>query len=228
MTGVLSNPISALDLPAPGWLKEAPEVSADWAKLLVAASLHGRIETYARGTEIETSPNDLLLVLKGCVLCIAPAQHDDGHHIFISALRKGDIITPSIFSRVRIGLHARSTITALRVSHTVIPEYMSNPGVLEKLFFAMELELTRVFAEAATATLLRDQAKILRVIEILASHPEAICTTAGMEIEASKDEIRSLAGVHRRSATRAFHALVESGVVSFNGYKRVYLSGTAT
>ncbi|KZN20744.1 Crp/Fnr family transcriptional regulator [Pseudomonas sp. FW300-N1B4] len=225
MTGVLTHPISALDLPAPSWLKDAPEVSCEWAKLLIAASLHGRIETYARGKVLETSPHDLLLVLKGCVLAIAPPQHDDGHHVFISALRKGDIITPSINSRVRIGLHARSTTTALRVPQSAIPEYMSDVGVLAKFLFTLELELTRVYAEAATATLLRDQAKILRVIEILASHPEAVNTTAGMEIEASKDEIRTLAGVHRRSATRAFHALVEAGIVSFNGYKRVYFTG---
>jgi CRP-like cAMP-binding protein len=205
MTGILTHPISALDLPAPAWLLDVPEVSCEWAKLLIAASLHGRIETYARGTVLETSPHDLLLVLKGCVLAIAPPQHDDGHHVFISALRKGDIITPSINSRVRIGLHARSTTTALRVPQSAIPEYMSDVGVLSKL--------------------LRDQAKILRVIEILASHPEAVNTTAGMEIEASKDEIRTLAGVHRRSATRAFHALVEAGIVSFNGYKRVYFTG---
>jgi CRP-like cAMP-binding protein len=192
---------------------------------LIAASLHGRIETYARGKEIEASPHDLLLVLKGCVLAIAPPQHDDGHHIFISALRKGDIITPSINKRVRIGLHARSTTTALRVPQTAIPEYMSDVGVLEKFFLALELELTRVYAEAATATLLRSQAKILRVIEILASHPDSVRTTAGMEIETNKDEIRSLAGVHKRSATRAFQALVEAGIVSFNGYKRVYFNG---
>lgn len=225
MTGVLSKPIAALDLPAPGWLKETPEVSSEWAKLLIAASLHGRIETYTRGTTLEISPTDILLILQGCALAIASPQHDDGHQIFIGALRKGDIITPTISNRVRIGLHARSTTTALRVPQAALPEYMSDVRISDKFFLALELELTRVYAEAATATLLRDQARILRVIEILASHPDAINTTAGMEIEASKDEIRSLAGVHKRSATRAFHALVETGVVSFNGYKRVYFTG---
>lgn len=228
MTGVLSNPISALDLPTPGWLKELTDVSAEWAKLLIAASLHGRIETYARGKELETSPHDLLLVLKGCVLAIAPPQHVDGHHIFIAALKKGDIVTPSINSRVRIDLQARSTTTVLRVPQVAIPQYMSDVGVLEKFLIALELEMTRVYAEAATATLLRDQAKILRVIQILASHPEAVNTTVGMEVEVSKDEIRFLAGVHKRSATRAFQALVGAGIVSFNGYKRVYFSGTTS
>lgn len=224
MIGVISKPISALDLPPPGWLKEAPEVSAEWASLLIAASRHGRIESYERGQALSTSPKDLLLILKGCVVAVATPLHDEGHQIFIGALRKGDIITPSISNRVRISLQARSSTVALRVPQSAIPEYMSDVGVLDKFFLALELELTRVYAEAATATLLKDQAKILRVIEILASHPDSISTSAGIEIEASKDEIRSLAGVHKRSATRAFHALVEGGIVSFNGYKRVYLS----
>lgn len=39
---------------------------------------------------------------------------------------------------------------------------------------------------------------------------------------ASKEEIRRLAGVERRSATRAFNIFQEKGLVVFSGYKRFF------
>lgn len=82
--------------------------------------------------------------------------------------------------------------------------------------------MAQAYSRALSDSVGRDQDRIRRVLTMLASHPTAIDSKLGREVEANKQQIRDLAGVQKRSATRAFRALEESGVVSFYGYKRLF------
>lgn len=75
---------------------------------------------------------------------------------------------------------------------------------------AAELNLLTKHATAASTVQMKDQDKIWRVVVNLASHPRCrVHRPGGVEVKATREEIRRLAGVERRSASRAFHLFQE-------------------
>lgn len=220
-----TNARSILDTPAPSWLAKKPELAEPWARCLRSASKHGRLEDHDRGAILSNKESDFFLIIRGCVVVTSDPLEREAPPLFVSALQRGDIITPTIFQLVPVTLTVRSASTLLRVPKASLASFASEIGLCETLFMAVNMELTKLYAAAAQSVRLKDQDRILRVIESLALHSDAVITAVGNEVEVSKEEIRTLAGVQKRSATRAFHNLQEDGVIAFNGYKRVYYKG---
>ncbi|MNZ75359.1 Cyclic AMP receptor-like protein [compost metagenome] len=94
----------------------------------------------------------------------------------------------------------------------------------EVVLMAAELNLLTKHATAASTVQMKDQDKIWRVVVNLASHPDVAHRPGGVEVKATREEIRRLAGVERRSASRAFHLFQEKGLVVFSGYKRFFFA----
>jgi CRP-like cAMP-binding protein len=189
------------------------------------AEQSGELLEIERGSVFNQLPNHLYLILKGFVIAVTEVADDISAPFFVSALRRGDILSPTIMHSLPISFIARTSTLAICIPQTAIGNSAKQELLWERLCLALDSNLTRQYADTAQSSFQCDQDRILRVIEQLAGHPDAQRTQIGIEVEASKEELRMWAGVHKRSASRAFKNLVESGVASFSGYKRVMFLG---
>ncbi len=212
-------------MPAPSWILNVPGLEDSWHSCLSIAEKHGELLQIERGNTFTQIPNHLHLILKGCVIAVTEAVEESSSPLFVSALCRGDILAPSIIQSIPITFVARTSTLAISIPKAVIASEGKDSLLWDRLSLALDSNLTRQYAVAAQSSFQCDQDRILRVIEQLARHPDAQRTQIGIEVEASKEELRLWAGVHKRSASRAFRGLVESGVASFSGYKRVMFLG---
>lgn len=218
----LSTQITVLDVPAPEWIKHHPDLSPHWGELIICAKKYGRITQYEPGATITTTPGDLYLVINGCLIASTNPLSVPDAPIYISALKRGDIITPDICRKIPISLSARTNTTVLCIHSGSINDFAAEVSNSGQFLASLNIELAQKYAEAAQSLLLKDQDRILRVIANLATHPESKDTVDGIQIEIRREDVRKYAGVQIRSATRAFAGLSDSGVIKFNGYKRIY------
>ncbi len=211
-----------MDVPAPAWIKKDASLFAQWGQLLLAMIKHGAIDVLRKGEQLQLKPNEIGLLVDGGLYATDSPPGTDTRALLIDFLRRGDLFTPTISSNLHITLTPHCRTTCLIVHEDALSSLRRDFDAWDKCFPILCAELAQSFTKAVSESQGKDQDKIRRVLSILAGHPTAIDSKLGREIEAGKQLIRDLAGVQKRSATRAFRALEDAGEVSFYGYKRLF------
>lgn len=210
--------IAVFDTPEPEWFKTSPQ-KGTWTSWLINGNHYGNLIVLPPKTTLDTDQGDFYIVLKGCVVAFALTLDGRSKAVFVDALRQGDMIWPLQPKQVRFGYETRSLTYLLQVPRARYEEFMKSNGYSETVLMAAELNLMTKHSQSAQYLFAKDLDRIKRVIDKLVAHPDARPTDRGIEVLASKDEIRTLAGVERRSASRAFKILEDEGALKFNGYK---------
>lgn len=214
----MKNPsISLLDTPEPKWFQTSPQKSS-WASWLIQANHYGQIIQLEPKQRVDANRGDFFIVLKGCV--VTSGIFPDGHKpVFVDALRRGDLIWPLKQKHVLFEYETRTPTFLMKIARDKYRDFMSGNSYYETVLMAGELDLMTKHSHAAQFHFAKDLDRIKRVISLLVHHPDSQATQRGIEVQASKEEIRYLAGVERRSGSRAFKVLEDEGVLSFSGYK---------
>lgn len=214
-----------LDVPAPAWIINDDLLFSQWGTFLLALIKHGTVETIRRDQPLAMEPTEFGLVIEGGLFATDGSDAEGARVLLIQFLKRGDLFSPAIGNTLQMHLKPHCRTTCLVVRHSVIEAFKADFPAWDRLLPLLWAGMARAYSQAVTDSVGRDQDKIHRVLKLMAEHPTAIDSKLGREIEAGKQQIRDLAGVQKRSATRAFRALEDSGVVSFYGYKRLFYKG---
>lgn len=216
-----------MDVPAPDWIVGNDCLFSHWGSFLLAMIKHGSVETVGKAEPLCLGESEFGLLIDGGVYATDPTGGDDARSLLIKFLSRGDLFTAAIDGRLSLQLlpHCKSTCLIVREQGVAAfkAEFPFWDRIIPLLFAGMAQTHAQVVSESAG----RDLDRIHRVLKMLAAHPTAIDSKLGREVEANKQQIRDLAGVQKRSATRAFKALEDAGTVSFYGYKRLFYRGDA-
>lgn len=212
--------ISVLATPEPTWFHKSPQKSS-WASWLIQSNHYGSITEIGPKQMIDASAGDFFIVLQGCVTVsgIAP---DRQKSVFVDALRSGDIIWSLNQNSVVFEYETRTMTVLLKVPKRMHAEFNTGISYYETVLMAGELDLMTKHSLATQYHFANPVDRVSRVINILVQHPEALSGPRGIEVHASKEDIRHLAGLERRLSTQAFKTLEGDGTVNFNGYKTFF------
>lgn len=211
-----------MDVPAPNWVRDDPTLFSQWGMFLLTIIRHGSIETLRRADNLTLSPTEFAVVIEGGLYALDDSTKDDGRKLMVQFLRRGDLFSSTISNTLHLKLVAHCRTSCLVFRERAFDQFMDDFPSWERFSAPLKACMAQAYAEAVSSSVGRDQDRIRRVLALLANHPTATETPLGREIEAGKQQIRELAGVQKRSATRAFRALEEDGCVSFYGYKRLF------
>lgn len=209
------------DTPAPTWFATAPHAGS-WASWLLQATAYGKVIEMGIKQPLAADKGDFFILLSGCIIVFGVAQEGAGKSVFVDALRRGDVICPLRHDQVKFIYETRSPVSLLKVPKEKYQAFMNDLKYSETVLLAAELHLMAKHSSAAQFHFAKDLERIKRVINLLVQHPDSAHTQRGIEVQASKEEIRTLAGVERRSGSRAFKILEEEGLLNFNGYKAFF------
>lgn len=211
-----------MDVPAPSWIEGDESLFSQWGKFLIAMIKHGTVETFRRTEAIPMESNEFGLLIEGGIFATDEPKNEDGRRVLVQFLRRGDLFAAAISNNLQFQLTPHCRTICLIVREGALEAFKSEFPSWATLKPLLNAGLAQAYSQAISETVGRDQDRIRRVLAMLAKHPTATDTKLGWEIEAGKQLIRDLAGVQKRSATRAFQALVEAGCVMFYGYKRLF------
>jgi hypothetical protein len=214
-----------MDVPAPSWIRTDAILFASWGQLLLAMIKHGAVETVRKGEQLSMKPSEFGLLIDGGLYATDSPPGNESRALLIDFLRRGDLFIPTISGNLKITLTPHCKTTCLIVREAALGAFKSEFEAWDMCEPILCAEMAQAYSQAVSASIGKDQDKIRRVLSIMASHPTAIDSKLGREIEAGKQLIRDLAGVQKRSATRAFRFLEDAGEVSFYGYKRLFYRG---
>ncbi|HBO2935328.1 TPA: hypothetical protein L4R50_000324 [Pseudomonas aeruginosa] len=214
-----------MDVPAPKWIKADATLFASWGQLLLAMIKHGTVETVRKGDLLSMKQAEFGLLIDGGLYATDSPPCNEARALLIDFLRRGDLFSPAISSNLKITLSPHCKTTCLIVREDSLRAFKAEFEAWDMFEPILCAEMAQAYSQAVSASIGKDQEKIRRVLSIMANHPTAIDSKLGREIEAGKQLIRDLAGVQKRSATRAFRCLEEAGEVSFYGYKRLFYRG---
>ncbi|XHV08050.1 putative catabolite gene activator family protein (plasmid) [Pseudomonas aeruginosa] len=219
---MIKNPTLAVyETPQPSWFDTSPQ-KGPWSTWLIHGVHMGATVELPAKTMIDTNRGDFYVVLKGSVVSYGASPETPNRRVFVDVLRPGDIIWPMRQKQVCFVFETRAKTYLLKVPKSKYSDYIVANPHSETVLMAGELDLMTKHSQAAHMQFSLDIDRIKRVIQILVEHPDARDTNRGIEVQASKEEIRTLAGVERRSGSRAFKTLEEEGTLSFNGYKSFF------
>lgn len=216
-----------MDVPAPGWIVEDEFLFAHWGSFLLAMIKHGSVETIRRTDRFTMSASEFGLLIDGGLYATDSPGINDSRTLLIQFLQRGDLFATAIGGSLHLQLAPHCKTTCLVIREQVFESFRAEFPFWDRIFPLLCAGMAQAYSRAVSDSVGRDQDRIRRVLKMLASHPTAIDSKLGREVEANKQQIRDLAGVQKRSATRAFRALEESGTVSFYGYKRLFFRGDA-
>lgn len=214
-----------MDVPAPPWIRTDAILFASWGQLLLAMIKHGAVETVRKGEQLSMKPAEFGLLIDGGLYATDSPPGNESRALLIDFLRRGDLFIPTISGNLKITLTPHCKTTCLVVREAALGAFKAEFETWDMCEPILCADMAQAYSQAVSASIGKDQDKIRRVLSIMASHPTAIDSKLGREIEAGKQLIRDLAGVQKRSATRAFRFLEDAGEVSFYGYKRLFYRG---
>lgn len=226
MTGsAFAGSSGVLDVPAPAWIVNDATLFPQWGTFLLALIKHGSIETVRCPEGLVLGDNEFGLLIEGGLFVIDGQNRPDARLMLIEFLKRGDLLTSSPGHTRLLQLYPHSRTTCLVVRDRTFEPFKADFPNWGQLLFQLKAEIAEAYEQARVETMGRDQDRIRRVLTLMAEHPTSVDSKLGRQIEAGKQLIRDLAGVQKRSATRAFRALEEDGEVSFHGYKRLFFKG---
>lgn len=214
-----------LDVPAPSWIEDDGLLFGHWGSFLLAMIKHGSVETLPRADLLEMAPGEFGLLIDGGLYVTEQPGGKEARKLLIQFLRRGDLFTTAIGGNLHLQLQPHCRTTYIVIRESALAAFQSEFPFWDRILPLLTAGIAQAYSRAVCDTVGRDQDRIHRVLAMLANHPTAIDSKLGREIEANKQQIRDLAGVQKRSATRAFRALEESRAVSFYGYKRLFFRG---
>tara|TARA_R110002124_G_scaffold128157_19_gene288712 strand:- start:9835 stop:10491 length:657 start_codon:yes stop_codon:yes gene_type:complete len=214
-----------MDVPVPSYIKADDSLFSTWGACMMALIKHGKFVTLQRGESLPLSDCEIGLLIDGGLYAMCLAGHDDSRKMMAHFFCRGELFIASAGENLDMDLIAHCRSSCLVLPATEFSEFAEEFSGAPRLVGTIETWLTKQFLEALQKSNAKDIDKIQSILAILASHPTATDTKLGREIEASKQLIRELAGVQKRSSSRAFRTLEESGLVSFYGYKRLFFTG---
>lgn len=213
------------DVPVPAWVESDHLLFACWGRCLIQLIKHGKIKTLKRGEQLELNDFRVAMVVDGGVYAIGKAPHDPNRRILMHFYKRGELVLSGADNDPIELLEAHCRSTCLTLNQAQFDAFAGDFELAERLCSELRSEQASHLYQAIQSYAGRDIDRIKTTLQLLASHPTSITTKVGREIEASKGQIRDLAGVQKRSATRAFKMLEDQGVVAFSGYKRLFFSG---
>lgn len=222
MTKGFAGSNGLMDVPAPDWIVNNECLFAHWGSFLLAMIKHGSIETLHKTECLELATLEFGLLIDGGLYVTDSPNDDDPRTLLIQFLKRGDLFSTPISGGKHLQLTSHCKTTCLIIREQAFEPFRTEFPLWDSIFPLVSAGMAQAYSRALSDSVGRDQDRIRRVLTMLASHPTAIDSKLGREVEANKQQIRDLAGVQKRSATRAFRALEESGVVSFYGYKRLF------
>lgn len=211
-----------MDVPAPGWLVDDGDLFRNWGNYLVSFIKYSKLVAYEAGEEIKLEAFSLMLVVSGGLYCLIEDQTDEEKHLLVDILNRGCVTASHVHSSYRSTLSAAEKSACLVISEDRYPDFLACIPRPDCMISRLEAHLQGVHSAVAECNEGKDIDRIIRVLNMLASRPGAIETDLGRELRISKGELRHLAGVQKRSASRAFHALETSGQLRAEGYKLLY------
>jgi hypothetical protein len=211
-----------MDVPAPLWIESDEVLFRQWGQFLVAMIKHGAIEYFQRAEMVALKPGELGLMIDGGVFATEEPSTQQGRRLLVQFFRRGDLFSSGLPTNLKFhfSAHCRSSCLIIRIA--ALEAFRAEFACWDRLDALLTARQAQAYSQAVSETVGRDVDRLRRVLGMLAEHPTSIDTKLGKEIEAGKQLIRDLAGVQKRSATRAFQALAESGCVNFYGYKRIF------
>ena len=222
MTKGFAGSNGLMDVPAPDWIVNNECLFAHWGSFLLAMIKHGSIETLHKTECLELATLEFGLLIDGGLYVTDSPNDDDPRTLLIQFLKRGDLFSTPISGGKHLQLTSHCKTTCLIIREQAFEPFRTEFPLWDSIFPLVDASMAQAYSRALSDSVGRDQDRIRRVLTMLASHPTAIDSKLGREVEANKQQIRDLAGVQKRSATRAFRALEESGVVSFYGYERLF------
>lgn len=214
-----------MDVPAPSWIMNDESLFAHWGSFMLAMIKHGTVETIRRTDRLELRPTEFGLLIDGGLYATDLQDGEASRTLLIQFLQRGDLFSTAISGSLHLQLLPHCKTTFLIVREHVFDAFKAEFPFWDRIFPMLCAGTAQAYARAVCESAGRDLDRIRRVLKILASHPTAVDSKLGREVETNKHQIRDLAGVQKRSATRAFKALEDSGEVSFYGYKRLFHRG---
>ncbi|MPQ69316.1 Crp/Fnr family transcriptional regulator [Pseudomonas sp. MWU12-2323] len=211
-----------MDVPAPSWIEGDEPLFSQWGQFLIAMIKHGTVETFRRTEAISMASSEFGLLIEGGVFATDEPKRVDGRRVLVQFFQRGDLFAAAVSSNLQFQLTPHCRTICLIVRERALDAFKNEFLSWARLRPLLNDGLAQAYSQALIETVGRDQDRIRRVLAMLAKHPTSTDTKLGSEIEAGKQLIRDLAGVQKRSATRAFQALVEAGCVEFHGYKRLF------
>lgn len=222
---VFAGSRGVMDVPVPDWIKAEESLFKTWGVCMMTLMKHSQIETLNRGDYLDLNTYRGGLVIDGGLYALGQAGHDENRKMFVHFFQRGELFASQAAESLHVDLMAHCRTSFLAVPKDAFHDFLNEFPHSERIVSTLELRMTQHFAQALQRTNGKDIDRIHRVLEMLADHPTATDTKLGKEIEASKQQICLLAGVQKRSASRAFKALEEAGHVNFYGYKRLFYRG---
>lgn len=216
-----------LDVPAPAWVEAEEAIFSKWGVFMVAMIKHGTVESLRRDEELQLEADEFGLMIDGGIFALVESAPGPGNKdqalrsTLVSFLSRGDLFTAALSGAAIMQFRSNYKSTCLIVRQQALEAFRREFPTWASAQALLRTRTAEAYTQALLDTMGRDQEKIHRVLAIFAGHPTATKTEHGNEFEAGKQLIRDLAGVQKRSASRAFTALEDSGVVSFSGYKRI-------
>lgn len=221
-TSAFAGSSGVLDVPAPAWIVKDETLFSQWGTFLMAVIKHGSMETIRMPESLVVRDSEFGLLIEGGLFAIDGPAQPDSRLLLIQFMKRGDLFSSATGHNAQLNLSPHCRTTYLVVRGSGIEAFRADFPALDLLLPRLRDGMADAYEQAINDTKGRDQDRIRRVLKIMAEHPTAVDSKLGRQIEAGKQRIRDLAGVQKRSATRAFRALEGGGVVTFHGYKRLY------
>lgn len=226
-SGAFAGSGGLMDVPVPAYIQADESLFTTWGACLLALIKHGKVITLRRGESLDLKEWQIGLLIDGGIYAMSQAVHDESRKMLVHFFQRGELFVAGDENNLSLDLIAHCKTRCLVLSKSLFEDFSEEFTGTSRLLLTIDTWLTKQLLEAVQRSSARDIDKIRTTLVMLAGHPTATDTKLGREIEASKQMIRELAGVQKRSASRAFRSLEEQGQVSFYGYKRLFFTGDA-
>lgn len=216
-----SKQTQVLDTPAPAYFTTSPLLEGSWANWLIKALTHGQAIQVSHGGVLLPTATDLYIVIRGCVVVTGVENNDSSMPLFVTAMKRGDLIVRPRYSPMNFSYTAKGDVQLLHVHGRGYREFFDDVENIEAGLMATELTLLARHGAAAHALVQDEKVRLLQIAQTLAEHPESARAGDGVMVAGSKEELLGYAGIsNRRIGARAFKVLEEEGRVIFEGYKK--------
>lgn len=223
-----SKQAQVLDTPAPAYFSTSPLLEGSWANWLIKALTLGQTIQVSNGGVLLPTATDLYIVIRGCVVVTGVENNDSSMPLFVTAMKRGDIIVRPRYSPMNFSYTAKGDVQLLHVHGRGYSEFLAAIENIEAGLMATELTLLALHGAAAHSLVQDEKVRLLQIAQTLAEHPESARAGDGVMVACMKEELLGYAGIsNRRIGARVFKILEEEGRVIFEGYKKFIYRGMA-
>lgn len=223
-----SKQTQVLDTPSPSYFTTSPLLEGSWATWLITALTIGQTIQVSNGGVLLPTATDLYIVIRGCVVVTGVENNESSMPLFVTAMKRGDIIVRPRYSPMNFSYTAKGDVQLLHVHGRGYNDFLATIENIEAGLMATELSLLALHGAAAHSLVQNEKVRLLQIAQTLAEHPESARAGDGVIVACMKEELLGYAGIsNRRIGARVFKILEEEGRVIFEGYKKFIYRGMA-